>query len=261
MLVRRVITAAIGIPILLVLMYLGGWPLIAATAIFEAAAVYEAERMFLAKKMPYFARMSLFWVWALLACQAFHLPLAWGLLAGLLVVVLGAVVLGRRASSFEGAITTTWGSLYIGLLFVFLIALREMADGRRLVFFFFILMWISDAMAYFAGSRFGRHKLMVHVSPAKTWEGSIAGVLSAVIAGALAAPIVHAQALQGSLFALVVAAVGVVGDLLESEFKRYVGVKDSGGLLPGHGGILDRFDSVLLALPFAYYLLRGLGIS
>lgn len=223
--------------------------------------VYESEKMFQAKGMPFFARMSIFWVWALLACQALHLPLIWGLLAGLVVIVVGAVVLGREASSFEGALTTAWTSLYIGLLFLFLIALRSMAYGARRVFIFFVIIWATDSIAYFVGSRFGRRKLMVHISPAKTWEGTLAGVAGAVIVGGLTAPFIHLLWYDGALFAAVVAAAGVVGDLLESQFKRYTGVKDSGGVLPGHGGVLDRFDSTLLALPFAYYLLKGLGIG
>ncbi|MCL5116248.1 MAG: phosphatidate cytidylyltransferase [Firmicutes bacterium] len=261
MLLRRFITAAIGVPILLALIYLGGWPLIIATAIFEAVAIYEVAQMFQAKRMTFFARMGVFWVWALLACQAFHWPLAWGLLAGLLLIVVGAVVLGREAFSFEGALTTTWASLYVGLLFTFLVALRELTGGRRLVFVFFVLIWVTDAMAFFVGRKFGRHKLMVHVSPGKTWEGTLGGGLSALVIGMLIATFIHLAWYQGGIFAVVVAAIGVVGDLLESQFKRYVGVKDSGGILPGHGGILDRFDSALLALPFAYYLLKGLGIS
>lgn len=261
MLGRRIITVAIGIPILLILLYLGGWALIIATAIFEAAMVYESQKMFQAKGMVFFARMSVFWVWALLACQALHLPLAWGLMAGLLVIVVGAVVLGREASSFEGALTTAWTSLYIGLLFMFLIAIREMPFGARRVFVFFVLIWATDAVAYFVGHRFGRHKLMVHISPAKTWEGTLAGVATAIIIGAWASPFIHLHWYEGAGFALLVSAAGVVGDLLESQFKRFTGVKDSGGVLPGHGGILDRFDSTLLALPVAYYLLKGLGIG
>ncbi len=261
MLTRRLLTAAIGIPILLALIYLGGWPLVIATAIFEAAMVYESEQMFKARNMPFFARMSIFWVWSLLACQAFHLPLAWGLLAGLVVIVGGAVVLGREASSFEGALTTAWVSLYIGLLFMYLVAIRQMPFGGRRVLVFFVLIWATDSVAYFVGRRFGQHKLMVHISPAKTWEGTLGGVAAAFLIGALMAPFIHLSWYQGAIFALVIAAAGVVGDLLESQFKRYTGVKDSGGVLPGHGGVLDRFDSVLLALPFAYYLLKGLGIS
>lgn len=259
MLGRRILTAAIGIPILVGLIYLGGWALIVAVAVFEAAMVYESEKMFQAKGMPFFARMSVLWVWALLACWAFHFPLAWGLLAGLVVVVVGAVVLGREASSFEGALTTAWTSVYIGLLFVFLIALRSLAFGARRVLIFFIIIWVTDSVAYFVGRRFGRHKLMIHISPAKTWEGSVGGVAAAVIVGTLTASFIHLPSDLGAIFALVVAAAGVVGDLLESQFKRYTGVKDSGGVLPGHGGVLDRFDSTLLALPFAYYLLRSFG--
>ncbi len=261
MLLRRILTAAIGIPILLVLIYLGGWPLIGATAIFEAAMVYESEKMFQAKGVPFFARMSVFWVWALLACQALRLPLMWGLLAGLVVVVVGAVVLGREASSFEGALTTAWTSLYIGLLFIFLIAIRQMPFGGRRVLIFFMIIWATDSAAYFVGRRFGRHKLMVHISPAKTWEGTLGGVAAGVVIGALASRFIHLAWWEGAALALVVASAGVVGDLLESQFKRYTGVKDSGGVLPGHGGVLDRFDSTLFALPFAYYLLKGLGIG
>nr|WP_207711500.1 phosphatidate cytidylyltransferase [Sulfobacillus harzensis] len=257
---RRVITAVIGIPVLLALIYLGGWPLIGAVALFEAVAVYEVARMFEAKNMTFFARMAVFWVWALLACQAFHWPLVWGILAGLLVIVVGAVVLGREAKSFEGAMTTAWVSLYVGLLFQFLVALRALNQGRRLVFVFFVVIWATDSMAFFIGRRFGKHKLMVHVSPKKTWEGTLGGVLSGVILGIIASPLIHVRWFDGAIFALLVAAIGVVGDLLESQFKRFTGVKDSGGILPGHGGILDRFDSALLALPFAYYLLKGLGI-
>ncbi len=261
MLSRRIITASVGMPILLMLIYLGGWPLTIATAIFEAAMVYESEKMFVAKGMPFFARMSVFWVWALLACQAFHLPLMWGLMAGLTVIVVGAVVLGREASSFAGALTTAWTSLYIGLLFSFLVAMRAMPFGAVRVFVFFIIIWATDSVAYFAGRRFGRHKLMVHISPQKTWEGTLSGVTAAVVIGMAVSSLVHWQWYQGALFALAVATAGVVGDLLESQFKRYTGVKDSGGVLPGHGGVLDRFDSTLLALPIAYYLLKGLGIG
>lgn len=261
MLIRRVVTAVIGIPILLALIYLGGWPLIIATAIFEAVMVYESEKMFRAREMPFFARMSLFWVWAILACQAFHRPLMWGILVGLVVVVVGAVVLGRHASSFEGLLTTAWTSFYIGILFMFLVAIRQMPFGGRRVFVFFLLVWATDAIAYFMGRLFGHHKLMIHISPSKTWEGTLGGVAAAVVLGVVVSGFVHLSWYEGGFLALAVGAAGVVGDLLESQFKRYVGVKDSGGVLPGHGGVLDRFDSALFALPFAYYLFKGLGIG
>lgn len=261
MLVRRVVTAAIGLPILLILVYLGGWPLIIATAIFQGIAIYEVAHMFRQKNVVFFARMGVLWVWGMLACQAFHFPVLWAIMAGLALVVVGAVVLGREASSFEGALTTSWASLYIGLLFSLLVAIRELQDGQRLLLAFFVVIWLTDTMAFFIGRRFGRKKLMVHVSPGKTWEGTAGGIVAAVAAGLVLAPSIHLPWYWGGTFALLVSVSAVVGDLFESQLKRYVGVKDSGGFLPGHGGILDRFDSALFALPFAYYLLKGLGIS
>ncbi|MCY0865014.1 MAG: phosphatidate cytidylyltransferase, partial [Sulfobacillus sp.] len=131
----------------------------------------------------------------------------------------------------------------------------------RLTFGFFVVIWITDAMAFFMGRKFGRRKLLPHVSPGKTWVGTLSGFFSAMVAGMLLSGWLSLGEWQGALFGAVISVSGQIGDLLESQFKRYAGVKDSGGLLPGHGGFLDRFDSVLLALPLAYYFLRSLGIS
>jgi len=107
----------------------------------------------------------------------------------------------------------------------------------------------------------GKKKLLPKISPSKTWEGTIGGTLGGILMGLLMAHWSGLTLFEGVFLGLVVSVFGQLGDLLESAIKRYAGVKDSGVLLPGHGGILDRFDSALFALPIAYYLLRSLGIS
>ena len=117
-------------------------------------------------------------------------------------------------------------------------------------------MWITDSGAYLIGRKLGKHKLAPHVSPNKTWEGSIGGSLVSVIVVGLYlafSPVKFAYGLPIMLLLTVVLSVGgQIGDLIESAFKRHYGVKDSGKILPGHGGILDRFDSLLFVLPLMH---------
>jgi phosphatidate cytidylyltransferase len=128
-------------------------------------------------------------------------------------------------------------------------------QGPLLLLFALSLIWVSDSAAYFAGRAFGKHPLAPHISPKKTWEGSIAGMLGSLLVAYLfrywlKLPLPHllAMAASGNI-------AGQMGDLLESAFKRSAGVKDSGGLLPGHGGILDRIDALILCIPVIWYYL------
>jgi phosphatidate cytidylyltransferase len=130
------------------------------------------------------------------------------------------------------------------------------------------ITWINDTLAYFVGRAIGRHKLLPRVSPGKTIEGAIAGLigglLTAVLLGAnFIGPHVgvNASLLKWAAGGIIIAAVAQIGDLAESLFKREAGVKDSGKLLPGHGGVLDRFDALFFAIPVAYWYLRWLGLS
>lgn len=135
-------------------------------------------------------------------------------------------------------------------------AIRLHAQGRegpRLLLFVLVLIWASDSAAYFAGRAFGKHPFAPHLSPKKTWEGSIAGFASSIVVAFafmrwLSVPIVI---LLGA--AAVGNVAGQIGDLLESAYKRSAGVKDSGALLPGHGGMLDRIDALILAIPVVWY--------
>jgi phosphatidate cytidylyltransferase len=145
-----------------------------------------------------------------------------------------------------------FGIIYIFGAWKFAILLR--ASSPHWLAYALVLNWIGDACAYYVGKNLGRHKLAPHISPHKTWEGAIASVAGSVIFGVLyltrALPAV--TVIEAALLSVVVNIAGQTGDLAESALKRGAGVKDSGSLLPGHGGLLDRVDSTLFALPIVY---------
>jgi phosphatidate cytidylyltransferase len=132
--------------------------------------------------------------------------------------------------------------------------------GQLLLFFLIVLIAAADVGAYFGGRAFGRHKLAPVVSPGKTWEGFIAGMAGAGVAAAAGTMVLGEPMLPWVGVCVVVALFSVVGDLVESMFKRHVGLKDSGGLLPGHGGVLDRIDGFTAAAPSFLFGLHLIGV-
>jgi phosphatidate cytidylyltransferase len=125
--------------------------------------------------------------------------------------------------------------------------------GPRLLLFALVIIWVSDTVAYFVGRAIGKHPFAPDLSPKKTWEGAIAGLFGSLLVAVIFARWLPATLPQLLLMAAVGNLAGQIGDLLESAFKRSAGVKDSGGLLPGHGGVLDRIDALILALPVVWY--------
>ena len=117
---------------------------------------------------------------------------------------------------------------------------------------YIFIIWANDVFAYLVGMTFGRHRLCERLSPKKSWEGFFGGIAGAVVLGLVAARVMDGSCWVWAGLALVAAATGVLGDLVESMFKRAAGVKDSGNLIPGHGGVLDRFDAMLLSAPFVF---------
>ena len=159
----------------------------------------------------------------------------------------------QRESPINNWAYTMMSQLYVALPFALLPVLATLTTGEHLWLFplsVFIFLWTSDTGAYCFGSLFGRHRLFERISPKKSWEGSIGGAIFCIIAAVILAhffPILNSWEWIG--FALVVVVFGTWGDLCESLIKRHWGIKDSGKILPGHGGMLDRFDSTLLAVP------------
>ncbi len=176
-------------------------------------------------------------------------------------------ILVLRSKKEGAALSWTWtmgGIVYIGLLLSCFVGLRQMHQGRNMVFLALFVTFASDTAAYFIGRSWGKHKLLPPVSPKKTWEGAIAGVSGALIMSLLfSAPEVFGMSntfyinginvSEAMILSLVVSVFGQIGDLAESLFKRNFGVKDSGRGVPGHGGFLDRLDSVLFAGLVVYF--------
>jgi phosphatidate cytidylyltransferase len=179
---------------------------------------------------------------------------AWAFIAALVVVGLFAlrevVQIGKYA-----AVSIVGGLFYVGGAWVCAFYLREL--NPHWLLFAFLLCWAGDTAALYIGKNFGRHKLAPVISPGKTWEGAIASVVGGVLVGAIYA---HYFIAAGLWVVLVAGAIGniagQIGDLVESAYKRWGGVKDSGTSLPGHGGWLDRIDSSLLAIPAVYAIVQ-----
>jgi phosphatidate cytidylyltransferase len=146
------------------------------------------------------------------------------------------------------------GIIYIPVLISFLIIIRQDTDGMTWIFLLLSIVFAGDISALYVGTYFGRHKLCPAVSPGKTIEGSLGGILANVVVGGIGKYFFLPQLSWGLciLFFIAIGAAGQVGDLFESELKRSSNIKDSGGLLPGHGGFLDRIDALLFAAPVAY---------
>ncbi|SFI41271.1 phosphatidate cytidylyltransferase [Selenomonas ruminantium] len=192
----------------------------------------------------------------------------------IVAIVLLESVLLRGSVSIMDAVTSVTGILYIGFPFAYMVMLRDWPETRliptqlgdfefgcALIWIMFIGTWASDTFAYFTGSAIGRHKLCPSISPNKTVEGflgSLVGTTAAVAGlGIFFALPVQEMAILG----LAIAVLATLGDLVESVAKRYTGIKDSGSIIPGHGGIWDRFDSVLFTAPLVYYFVKFVGLA
>ena len=258
---RRVASALVLIPVVVWLTAFAPAALFHALVIpMAAAAAWELGRMF-----ERAGRATHRWLDPLLTAvvvASFLLPgfrsgLPDGPVAALTVAVLItlAAPVWRATPSTEATTTTLLALTYIGILMGHAILLRELPNGGSLVLLLLAVTWAGESAAYFVGSAVGRHKLAPVVSPNKTREGAVAQVVASVVAMLvlrtwLAPEWSAALAVVGGI---VLGSVGQIGDLAESVIKRSLNTKDTGGLIPGHGGVLDRLDSLLFNVPAFYY--------
>jgi len=172
----------------------------------------------------------------------------------------------RRGSAILNISTTFLGFFYIAFLLSYLIQIRELPrsldipyiSGGRWIFLILIVVWTCDTAAYFVGSRVGRHQLSPKISPKKTVEGAVAGFLASLLFAFLSRLtfIRYLSLLDCLVIGFIVGLLGQFSDLVESLFKRDAGVKDASSIIPGHGGVLDRFDTIILIAPVIYFYLR-----
>ncbi|MFC2010160.1 phosphatidate cytidylyltransferase [Chloroflexota bacterium] len=271
MLKKRVITALYCIPLLVVAVWFEQplpWFTVL-VAIWGVLAVSEFYKLVAAARVPPLTYLGLFLTLLFIISRNsdlldvlephFNIDLLMPiLLASLVVLPLAWLLLQWQ----KGRVLSRWawtvaGVLYTGFLLSHMVALRDVDDGRNWVFFALFVTFASDTGAFFVGRALGRHKLAPNISPGKTWEGAVGGVLLAVIFSLffiLPTPFsLPFNWWHAVLLGVLVSIFGQLGDLTESLFKRKVGVKDSGSVLPGHGGFLDRVDSVVFAGAVVYY--------
>lgn len=267
---RRLATAAVLLPLFVLTIVVGRWLFLTAVTVLVAAGIVELYGF--AREKPYRPRwvpgLSLGVVLPVLLYAGPGDPwVAIALMTAGVAGIAAAQMLDPRGTEAMASVAfTLLGALYVGLLFGHMVLLREVAReilgapyavGAVLLAVPLVLTWLNDTVAYFAGRRWGRHRLLARVSPGKSWEGAIVALAAAAAAGALLLPSLDLfDAWHGLAAGALVGVVAPLGDLVESAFKRDAGVKDSSGLVPGHGGILDRFDSALFSVPAFYYYLR-----
>ena len=158
---------------------------------------------------------------------------------------------------------TLFGAVYVGFTLAHLVLIREFGSGVMLAFTMIVSIWVNDSFAYMAGTAFGKHKLAPRISPKKSWEGLVAGTIgtTAVWIASTALPGIELPLGWRIAIGLAASVAAVIGDLAESRIKREVGAKDSGTLLPGHGGYLDRFDSFIMVAIVTHYMLFAAGVK
>lgn len=279
MLKQRVMTAAIGLPSVIGIFAFGPkWLLILIFLIFVGISAFEAAPLLIPRMSKIFSVAAgktssirdewfqpLAVVLALILFVASSASPYQGAHGMLVVALIGVMVLGLFSShSIEIAMGRSAALLmtvcYSSLPWLAIWDLYLMGDGSPYVMFLLAVVWSGDTGAYFGGLKFGRHKLAPTISPKKTWEGAIFGLLASALGGFLihkfysitSKPLGHdltvlAASLAGGI-------LGQMGDLFESLFKRFAGVKDSGSIFPGHGGFLDRVDGLLFAAPVIWFI-------
>lgn len=257
---QRVITAIVALVIFIPLIFVGGMPF--DILVVAMGLVATSELLMMKKKLL----VSFEAIISYLLTAVFLVPSAWlnflpqnithlDLAYFLILLLLLNSVFTRNRFSFDDAGTLTIGSIYIGLGFHYMMGARQ--NSIWMIFFALFIVWITDSGAYLIGRKLGKHKLAPNISPNKTWEGSIGGTIATVIIVGLYVFFLQEHFTYSLplmlLMVLILSIAGQFGDLAESAYKRYFDVKDSGKILPGHGGILDRFDSILFVLPLMHF--------
>ncbi|MCO0596853.1 phosphatidate cytidylyltransferase [Peribacillus butanolivorans] len=260
---QRIITAVVAAAIFIPIVILGGIPFLLMVYLLASIGLYELMKMKNMRVLSFEAILSHILLWVLLLPNentAFLANINYDkvqiFLMGVLLLLLYTVV-SKNRFTFDDAGFLVITILYLGMGFYYLFETRD-SLGLGVIYILLALftIWATDSGAYFIGKSLGKRKLWPEISPNKTVEGFFGGIFSALIVGVLfyVFSSLDYTLLQLLLISLIIAIFGQLGDLVQSAYKRHYGVKDSGKLLPGHGGILDRLDSLIFILPILHLL-------
>ena len=263
---KRWLTAGIAIPILITLIGFGPrWLFYLLLFVVSCICLHEFF-LLTSPKMPRIPKalgFALCFFFPALFSQGLISP-AFAMLCFTVMIVLSFYLFcepGRRKEVFEGTAAVALGFIYAGLPLSLLVLVDRSPRGNLWIFFLLAIIFLGDTAALYCGRLAGKHKLHVTVSPGKTWEGAVGGFITSVLAGILFSRIfsLHDSVWTVAAMSGVISIAGQVGDLAESMFKRNYGVKDSGTILPGHGGFFDRVDALLFAIPVFYVFVIWCG--
>ncbi len=255
---QRVITAIVLGLFLITVIFFGDLPFILFVYGISTIGLVELLKMRKIAAISFPGLLSIVLVWMyLIPEQSFVLFDFFTKSEATLMVVfilLAYTVLVKNKFTFDEVGFLILSSIYVGMGFYYLILTRE--AGAHLLFFALFLMWATDTGAFLFGKKMGKRKLWPKISPKKTVEGSVGGIILSVIVAVIFQMImpVHSSMIIVLLVAILVSICGQIGDLVESAYKRHYSVKDSGRLLPGHGGVLDRFDSLIFVVPILHFI-------
>jgi len=262
---KRILTAVVLLPVFIfAVIHPNPWFFTGLLAAAALLAVTEYFRIVEATGFRPFKRLGVVLTLGFLASAVWphQLRQEWLIVIGLFMILTACV---RRkvepSDALASASVTFLGTFLVGFLLGYLVALKSTGteSGKDLIFLLAVTVWAGDTLAYYVGKNFGRHPFAPRVSPKKTWEGFFGCVAGSLIAAA-AASLTFIHRIQGFhvlVLGLLVPVVGQLGDLCESALKRGAQMKDSSSLLPGHGGMLDRIDSILFNAPLIYYYHLG----
>ena len=279
--ITRVLTGIVGIIIAAILIQTGGRFFAAAALILSCAAWHELSDLLERRRVHLTYFFGFIAIAGILACaymtsatrifsvvtfSTMIIPIMFCIAAWILILT----IIFYNAVIPSDALASIGGICYIGFPFAFLILLRGLGGeqistpldeyeiffttGSAVVWLTFLGTWASDTFAYFIGTIFGMHKLAPVISPKKSIEGFLGGILGTIATTSIIGDLIfHFSAIEMAALGFLIAIAGTLGDLVESVIKRFSGMKDSGTIIPGHGGILDRFDSILFTAPISYY--------
>lgn len=260
---KRLLSGIVLVALAIVLVGFGGVPLLFAVTLISLVGQYELYRALSIdhKSIAFigYAATVIYYLLVLFEGRAYMTAM----IVGALMVFMTAYVATFPEYKTEEITAAFFGVCYVSVMMSYLYLTRSIADGKYLVWLIFLSSWGCDTLAYCAGMLFGRHKMVPKLSPKKTWEGAVGGVLGASLLGFLFGSIfgMYMHEMQNAAmicaFACGVGAlISMIGDLAASAIKRNHNIKDYGHIIPGHGGVLDRFDSLLFTAPAIYYAIQ-----